>query len=123
MRRRLSYANVTATLALVLSLGGGAYAATQINGSQIKDRTVVGKKLKLHTITANEVGNGIFVRSCQAGPVHGFARVIASPAFSSSYTAAPAAVDPGLKFNCAGGSVKARRVSAGVYYVNFAPNV
>jgi hypothetical protein len=80
-------------------------------------------KLNLHTVTPKEVAKGKFGSSCQAGAVHGFARVIASGSFSSSFTSAPGAVDPGLRFNCAGGTVRARRVSKGVYHVNFAPNV
>jgi hypothetical protein len=45
-RPRLSYANVTATLALVLAVAGTSYAATQINGKNLKNRSVAAKKLK-----------------------------------------------------------------------------
>ena len=55
LRPRLTYANVTATLALFVALGGGAYAATQINGKNLKDRSVAGKKLKRNTVTGTEV--------------------------------------------------------------------
>jgi hypothetical protein len=56
MRRpRLSYANVTATLALVLAIGGTSYAAVQLNGKSLKNRTVAGKKLKKNTVTGTEV--------------------------------------------------------------------
>lgn len=54
-RPRLSYANVVATLALVLAVGGTSYAATQINGKSLKNRSVAGKKLKKNTVTGAEV--------------------------------------------------------------------
>ncbi len=54
-RPRISYANVVATLALVLAVGGTSYAAITINGNNIKNRTVAGKKLKKNTVTGTEV--------------------------------------------------------------------
>jgi hypothetical protein len=50
LRRHLSYANVAATLALFVALGGGAYAATQlppksVGTKQLKDRAVTPVKL------------------------------------------------------------------------------
>lgn len=55
-RPRITYANVVATLALFIALGGGAYAAATINGSSLKDRSVPGKKLKQRAITQKELG-------------------------------------------------------------------
>jgi hypothetical protein len=54
LRRHLSYANVTATLALFVALGGGAYAATQLPANsvgtkQLKDRAVTPVKLAPRT--------------------------------------------------------------------------
>ena len=37
---RISYANVVATLALVLAIGGTSYAAITINGTTAADRTL-----------------------------------------------------------------------------------
>jgi hypothetical protein len=54
-RPRLSYANVVATLALLLAVGGTSYAASQINGKSLKNRSVAGKKLKKNTVTGAEV--------------------------------------------------------------------
>ena len=45
-----SPALVVALLALFVALGGGAYAATQINGKNLKDRSVAGKKLRTRLI-------------------------------------------------------------------------
>src|SRR3954452_8977342 len=54
-RPRISYANVVATLALVLGVSGTSYAATQLNGKKLKNRSVAGKKLKKNTVTGKEV--------------------------------------------------------------------
>lgn len=56
MRKRLNYANVVSTLALVLAVGtGGAWAATTIHGKLIKKNTVTGNKLKKNTLGTREV--------------------------------------------------------------------
>jgi len=52
---RLSYANVVATLALFVALGGSSYAVSQISGSQLKNNSVPGKKLKRNTIGGKRV--------------------------------------------------------------------
>lgn len=52
---RPSPAMVTAALALFVSLGGTALAVTSINGNQLKNRSVAGIKLEMHTITGTEV--------------------------------------------------------------------
>lgn len=52
---RLTYANTMSTLAMFLVLGGGAYAATKINGKDLVDRSVAGKKLKKDALTGTEV--------------------------------------------------------------------
>ena len=56
MKRKLSYSNVASTLALVLAAGtGGAFAASQIDGGTLRDRSVPGKKLKRHTVSRTEI--------------------------------------------------------------------
>jgi hypothetical protein len=52
---RLRHANVMATIAVFLALGGGALAASKLNGSRIKNRTIVGQKLKVDTLTGTEI--------------------------------------------------------------------
>ncbi len=46
LRARLSYANVMATVAVFLALGGGAYAATRL-----PNNSVGAKQLKAHAVT------------------------------------------------------------------------
>ena len=56
MHKRLSYANVVSTIALIFALGtGGAWAATQIHGKLLKKNTVTGSKLKKSTLTHREI--------------------------------------------------------------------
>ena len=55
LRERLTYANVTASLALFLALTGAGYAAGRIHGSELEARSVAGKKLKRNTVTRREV--------------------------------------------------------------------
>ncbi len=56
LRDRLSYANVLATLALFLALGGGAvYAAGQITGADVKDDSLTGKDIKESTLKVSRV--------------------------------------------------------------------
>lgn len=55
LRRHLSYANVMASVAVFLALGGVGYAATTINGNQIKKGTVGAGKLKSGTLGSKQV--------------------------------------------------------------------
>lgn len=74
LRPRLTYANVVASLALFLALGGSAYAVGQINGKSVVNRSITGKKLKADTVTGKEVrestlgdcpsGTRIFTGTC-----------------------------------------------------------
>lgn len=53
LRRRLNYANVTATIALFVALGGSAYAATQLPKNSVGP-----KQLKTNAVTTAKVKNG-----------------------------------------------------------------
>ena len=55
LRARLSYANVVATLALFVALGGSSYAVTKFSGSQIQNNSIAGKKLKRDTIGGKRI--------------------------------------------------------------------
>ncbi len=53
IRSRLTYANVIATLALFIAIGGSAYAATQL-----KKNSVGTKQIKNQAVTAAKIQNG-----------------------------------------------------------------
>jgi hypothetical protein len=55
LHRRLNYANVVATLALFIALGGSSYAVSRISGSQLKNNSVAGKKLKRNTLGGKRI--------------------------------------------------------------------
>lgn len=57
MQSRLTYANITATVALFVALGGSAVAAsTLMNGDRvIKTHSLSGDRLRNHTITGQQV--------------------------------------------------------------------
>jgi hypothetical protein len=50
-----SPAMIVALLALCVALGGSAYAASKINGNNIRNGTISGKKLKNRTITSSKI--------------------------------------------------------------------
>jgi hypothetical protein len=53
---RLSYANVTATLALFVALGGRAYAAATISGADVVDESLTGADIKGKSATSPPPG-------------------------------------------------------------------
>jgi hypothetical protein len=55
IRERLTYANVMATLAVFIALGGSSYAAATIDGSNIENRSIKGSKLKHNTLTGTQI--------------------------------------------------------------------
>ena len=67
LRRHLTYANVTATLALVLSLTAGAYAAVRITGQEVVNRSLTGKDIRLESIRSKHV-RGLTLSDLKNGP-------------------------------------------------------
>jgi hypothetical protein len=61
MRRlspHLSYANVMATIAVFIALGGSAVAAATITGRDIQDGTVSGRDIKKNTLQSSNIKDG-----------------------------------------------------------------
>lgn len=55
LRRHLTYANVMASVAVFLALGGVSYAAATINGNTIVNYSIGAGKLKKRTLGSNQV--------------------------------------------------------------------
>jgi hypothetical protein len=56
LRTRLTYANVVATLALFIALGGTSVAASNlISGSRIKKHSIPGDRMQKHALTSTQV--------------------------------------------------------------------
>ena len=63
LRARLSYANVMATIAVFIALGGASYAATQlprnsVGTKQLKAGAVTAQKVKKHSLVADDFAPG-----------------------------------------------------------------
>lgn len=60
IRQRLTYANVMATIAVFIALGGASYAATQlprnsVGTKQIKNNAISSAKIKNHAVTGAKI--------------------------------------------------------------------
>jgi hypothetical protein len=55
LRRHLSYANVMATLAMFIALGGSAYAALSITGRNVKNGSLTYRDLKRNTLGGTRI--------------------------------------------------------------------
>jgi hypothetical protein len=74
LRLRLTYANVIATLALFLALGGGAYAAIQVpknsvGTDQLQRESVRAGKIAPKSVNRVALGEGVRKRLDEPGPV------------------------------------------------------
>lgn len=54
-RKRLSYANVVASLALFAALGGSSYAAISVTGAQVRDGSLSGRDVHNGSLTSRDV--------------------------------------------------------------------
>jgi hypothetical protein len=55
IKQRLTYANVTATVALFVALGGSSYAALSITGRDVENRSLTYRDLKRDTLGGNRI--------------------------------------------------------------------
>lgn len=55
LRRHFTYANVMATLAVFIALGGSSYAALNITGGDIKDGSLTHRELKRNTLGGTRI--------------------------------------------------------------------
>jgi len=58
IRDRLTYANVMATIAVFVALGGTTYAAVTITGRDVKDGSLTGKDVKRNSLTGRQIAEG-----------------------------------------------------------------
>jgi hypothetical protein len=74
LRDRLTYANVTATLALFVALGGSSYAAIKISGREIQAHTLTARNFKRNSIggaVVKESSLGVVPRARDAARLDG----------------------------------------------------
>jgi hypothetical protein len=84
VKARITYANVTATLALVFAMSGGAYALT-VSGEHVENGSLTGRDIAKNSLKAKDIdGLGANVVVRPGAPVSG-----------SQLVAATADCDPG----------------------------
>ena len=55
LRRHLSYANVMATIAVFIALGGSSYAALKITGADVRNGSLTKRDLKKNTLDGSRI--------------------------------------------------------------------
>jgi hypothetical protein len=96
IRRHLSYANVTATLALFVALGGGAYAVSRVNSRDIANdsvrsvdlknrKAVKGIDVKRNTLTGRQISETTLDAE-RFAPVVGDETVDCNPSSTTAFT-------------------------------------
>lgn len=85
LRRRATFSNVIALLALFFALGGTVYAAGKLSGKQIKPNSLPGNRVKANTLTGKQLKETAVTGVASA---NGIARV--------TYQSASGALDPAV---------------------------
>jgi hypothetical protein len=65
---RLNYANVIATIAIFIALGGSSYAAVKITGKQVKDSSLTGADIRNGSLRAVDLRRSDFQGGAQGNP-------------------------------------------------------
>lgn len=103
--RRPSPAMIVALVALIVALGGTAYAAQSINGGAIKKQTIGGGKLKQKTLTGFQINtNKLGVVPAAVRANHTYWAVVNNPAGAGNAALARAS-DAGITASEGGGAV------------------
>lgn len=98
--RRLTYANVVATLALFLALSGGVvWAAGKVGSKNLKANAVTAGKIKRNAVTNAKIrGNAVTAAKIKDGAVD-FAKLAAGTSLVASATSAPTAANVATPVN------------------------
>lgn len=84
IRARLTYANVMATIAVFVALGGSSYAALRIGSSQIVNNSVRTQDLRNNDVRSTDVRNGTLLkRDFKSGQIPAGRQGPAGPAGSA----------------------------------------
>jgi hypothetical protein len=65
LRPRITYANVVATLALFVALGGSAYAVSKITGADVQDRSLTSRDLRSNSTAIRSTAMNESVGDCR----------------------------------------------------------
>jgi hypothetical protein len=103
LHSRLTYANVMATIAVFIALGGSSYAALTVTGKNVKNSSLTGKDLKNNSVTGSDVKN------LRSGDVKNGSLLAAD--FKAGQLPAGAKGDPGTPGSDAFGSLTYREAT------------
>lgn len=130
VRARLSYANVTASLALFIALGGTTYAATSlprnsVGSKQIRTNAVRASELRRNAVRSSEIRNGSIDLRDLAASTRNSLRGSQGPLGPSgpAGTADRAAVDSGGGHNVGTARTVTHAGGSNQYTVEFAHDV
>jgi hypothetical protein len=117
-RPTVTYANVTATLALFLALGGSTYAASQlarnsVGNAQLKNNAVTSAKVRDHSLTSADLNITTLTTAANAT----YKTATATASAGSAANAATATCDSGQQV--VGGGVKLDPPGIGVVNDSF----
>lgn len=125
LRARLTYANVTATLALFIALGGTSYAAIQlprnsVGSTQIRSNAVGPSEIRRRAVGSSEIRD----RTIRLNDISSTARTSLRGAQGPAGPAGPSGVTYRAAVTSGGGSVRgnatgAGHVSGNEYHVTF----
>jgi hypothetical protein len=113
--RRLTYANVVATLALFLALGGGVvWAAGKVSSKNLKANAVTAGKIKRNAVTNAKIrGNAVTAAKIKGGAVD-FTKLAAGTNLVASANGGPVAANGATAVNVPLSSAVAFTPAAGI---------
>jgi hypothetical protein len=127
------YANVAATLALVISLGGTSYAAVTITGKDIKNGTIKHADLGSSSVTSKNVRNGsLLARDFAAGQIPAGAKGPKGDKGDTGAAGAQGPAGPGARWALVkrdgtilaqSGGISVANMFDGGYYLDFGSSV
>ena len=128
LRSRLTYANLMATFAVFIALGGSSYAAITITGKNVKNSSLTGKDIKNSSLKTSDVKNrSLLAKDFKSGQLVAGARGPAGTngANGSAGTAraygnvsGDGVLDPTVRKNAT-----VTRTSAGIYCIKLDPSI
>lgn len=134
MRSRLTYANVMATIAVFVALGGSSYAALTITGKQVKNNSLTGKDIK-NLKSADVANRSLLAQDFATGQLPRGEQGLTGPAGTPGAPGAPGApatkhfafirwtAPTTVQVEYGSGVTGVTRVGLGEYDVSFARNV
>jgi hypothetical protein len=128
LRSRLTYANLMATFAVFIALGGSSYAAITITGKNVKNSSLTGKDIKDSSLKTSDVKNrSLLAKDFKSGQLvagapgpagTNGANGSAGTARAYGNVSGAGVLDPTVRKNAT-----VTRTSAGIYCIKLDPSI